>query len=85
MIINLALFLHSGTLESVLQITFYLIKCIFFGKACLIREEIFNTHDACMWEEEKPRALGRRVAQTRLSVNVWTSIIGNQLLDFTSF
>ncbi|GFV20949.1 uncharacterized protein TNCV_1240001 [Trichonephila clavipes] len=79
-IMHLVLLSHSGTLENVLRIPFFLMKCCFPMRHPFTREEFSTRITTIFGRMENPHTIRRRAAQIRFSVNVWAGIMGDHLI-----
>lgn len=55
-------------------------RIIFSDESLFTREGIFNPHNMHLWSEENPRATRVRNFQTRWKLNIWTGIMGTEIL-----
>ena len=57
-------------------------SCVIFSNELLFtREGILNSHNMHLWSEENPRVTRLRNFQTRWKINIWTRIMGTEILD----
>ncbi|EFN68076.1 hypothetical protein EAG_01289, partial [Camponotus floridanus] len=60
--------------------TRFLSRIIFSDESLFTREGIFNSHNMHLWSDENPRVTRVRNFQIRWKLNIWTGIIGTEIL-----
>lgn len=58
----------------------YSSRVLFSDESLFTQEGIFNVHNMHFWSEENPRVTRLRNFQTRWKINVWTGIMGTEIL-----
>jgi hypothetical protein len=60
---------------------FFVSSVLLTDEEAFTRNGIINFHNNHMWAEENPHAVVQSSRQQQFSINVWTAIIGNLLVD----